>query len=95
MQLSNDLYDELIKFFVKIFSFVRFKLIANNSTSSSKSTNIKELSLGILVYRFEDFDLFDDKTSNSKNLHKEDANKGETTNNCVRQVNIVERDNAN
>jgi len=94
MQLSNDLYDKLIKSFVKILSFVRFKLIANNSTSLNKSTNIKELSLDILIYRFEDFDLFDDKTSNSKNLHKEDANKGETTNNCVRQVNIIGRDDA-
>jgi len=84
MQLSNDLYDKLIKSFVKVLSFVRFKLIANNSTSSSKSTNIKELFLDILTHRFEDLSSFDDKTSNSKNLHKEDANKSETTNNCVR-----------
>jgi len=83
MQLLNDLYDELIESFVKIFSFVRFKLVANNSTSSSKSTNIKELSLGISTYRFENLNLFNDKTPNSKNLHKEDANKSETTNNCV------------
>jgi len=83
MQLSNDLYNELIKFFVKILSFVRFKLIANNLTSSSKSTNIKELFLDILTHRFEDFDSFDDKTSSSKNLHKEDANKSETIDNCV------------
>ncbi len=83
MQLLNDLYDEFIKSFVKILSFVRFKLVANNLTSSSKSTNIKELSLDILTYRFEDLNLFNDKTSNSKNLHKEDANKSETTNNCV------------
>jgi len=84
MQLSNDLYDELIESFVKILSFVRFKLVANNSTPSSRFTNIKELSLDILTYRFEDLDLFDDKTLDLKNLHKEDVNKGETTNNCVR-----------
>ncbi len=95
MQLLNDLYDELIKFFVKILSFVQFKLIVDNLTSLNRSTNIKELSLDILIYRFEDLNSFDDKTFNSKNLHKKDANKDETTNNCVRQMNIVEKDDAN
>jgi len=84
MQLSNDLYDELIKSFVKILSFVRFKLIANNLTSLNKSTNIKELSLDILIYRFENLDLFDNRTLNLENLHKEDENKSETIDNCVR-----------
>jgi len=84
MQLSNDLYDELIEFFVKVLSFVRFKLIANNSISLNKSTNIKELSLGILTYRFENLNSFDNKTLNSKNLYKENANKSKTINNCVR-----------
>ena len=93
--MSNDLYDEFIKFFVKIFSFVRFKLVANNLASLIKFTNIKELSLDILTHRFENFDSFDDKTFNSKNLHKEDANKNETINNCVCQVNIVEKSDAN
>jgi len=95
MQLLNDLYNELIKSFVKVLSFVRFKLIANNLTSSNKFTNIKELSLGILTYRFEDLNLFDDKTSSLENLHKEDANKSKTTNNCVRQMNTIERGDAN
>jgi hypothetical protein len=94
MQLSNDLYDELIESFVKVLSFVRFKLVANNSTFLSRSTNIKELSLGILAHRFEDLDSFDDRTLDSKNLHKEDANKSETIGNCVRQINIVERGDA-
>lgn len=94
MQLLNDLYNKFIKSFVKILLFVRFKLIANNLTSLDKSTNIKELSLNILIYPFEVFDLFDDKTSNLDNLHKEDTNKSKTINNCVRQVDTIERDDA-
>jgi len=95
MQLSNDLYDELIESFVKILSFVRFKLVVDNSISSNRFTNIKELFLDISIYRFEDLGSFDDKTPNLKNLHKEDANKSETTNNCVRQVNIIGKGDAN
>jgi hypothetical protein len=56
--------------------------------------NIKELSLDILAHRFENLDSFDDKTPSLKNLHKEDANKSETIDNCVRQMNIVERSDA-
>ena len=92
--MLNDLYDKLIKSFVKILSFVRFKLTTNNSTSSNKSTNIKELSLGILTHWFEDLGSFGDKTLSSKNLHKEDANKSETIDNCVRQIDTIEKGDA-
>jgi len=84
MQLLNDLYDEFIEFFVKVLSFVWFKLVANNLASSNKFTNIKELFLDISTYRFEDLDSFGDRTFSLENLHKEDANKSETIDNCVR-----------
>jgi len=95
MQLLNNLYDKFIKFFVKILLLVRFKLIANNLTSLSRFTNIKELSSNILTYRFEALNLFDDKTFSLENLYKENANKSEIANNCVCQINTIERDDAN
>jgi len=81
--LSNNLYNKLINFFVKILLLVRFKLTTNNLTSINRFTNIKELSSDISTYQFEVLNLFDNKISNLENLYKEDANKSKIANNCI------------
>ncbi len=81
--MSNNLYNKLINFFVKILLLVRFKLTTNNLTSINRFTNIKELSSDISTYQFEVLNLFDNKISNLENLYKEDANKSKIANNCI------------
>jgi len=81
--LSNNLYNKLINFSVKILLLVRFKLTTNNLTSINRYTNIKELSSDISTYQFEVLNLFDNKISNLENLYKEDANKSRIANNCI------------
>ncbi len=81
--MSNNLYNKLINFSVKILLLVRFKLTTNNLTSINRYTNIKELSSDISTYQFEVLNLFDNKISNLENLYKEDANKSRIANNCI------------
>ncbi len=83
MQLLNILYNKLVKYFVNILLFILFKLATNNLISISKSINIKKLFLNISIYWFEALNLLSNRTSNLKNLYKEDANKNKTINNCI------------